>query len=508
MKITEKDIDLSILNKVNRLDKIVDSFSDEDKSGFLTYDGSNFSIKKINDLSLRKILNYSDLLAFDNYLFRDSELYKSSFSNNFNLNNRANSKFKTQIVSLKGINLFLIKNPIRISRKEKEHLLILDTNGIFYKFNLIKKELDFSLDIIERVKSLFAIERFLPYDIINFEIYNNGFLFSTKYNGVFYADIENNKIEVIFPDNGIELIQDSGDGNILLLSEDGIITIYNFKKAVKLETINLLKKLDQYPFKSTEEKGDIFILGKHKYTNSNKNILHIMKRDLANLGYSNISGLVYPGSENYEYNVSELIIDGEYLYLAGLKEKKLFIWKYSLANLSKEYHEIIFEKFSIEKLSFIKIKDGEIFFSFDNRLLVIDETGKILKNFKLNSDRIDDIIFMESNKEILVFSEKDVVLYKIFEYFPENEIVLSSPIGKEFNLIEVFSKSNDGQEKILVVNEDTLDQIIPSVYLSFEKYTFIRILGSSASSIIIRMSVPEGTEIDGVIVHKDRIFLK
>lgn len=508
MKINEKDIDPGIINKINRLDKVVNSFSDENKSGFLTYNGTEFTIKKINDLSLRKIINYSDLLKFEKYLYKNDSLYASSFSNNFNLHNRANSKFRTQVVSLNGIEIFSIDNPIRISKREKNNFLVLDTEGIFYKFDIATRKLDFSLNIIERVKSLFAIEKLLPYDVLTFEVYRTGFLFSTRHNGVFYADIENNQLEVVFIEDHVTLIQDSGDGNVLLLSEGGIITIYNFDNRVKLETINILKKLDQYPFRSTEENNDIFILGKHKYTNSNKNILHILKRDLANLGYSDISSLIYPGTENYDYDIFDLIIDGDSLYIVGLKNKQLFFWKYSLANLSKEYQEVIFTAFEIEKLSFVKIKNGEIYFSYDNKLIVIDETGKIIKNFKLKSERIDDIVFLENNKELMVFSEKSAVLYSISDYFPEAETTLSCTIGKDFNVTEIFSKSTNGKEKLVLVNGDTLEQIIPSVYLSFKEYTFIRILGSNFTNLIIKISIPEDTEIDGIIVYKDRIFLK
>jgi hypothetical protein len=201
MKITRENLDKTILEKLDRLDQLFNDFNSNKANEFLTFDGKKFQSQKINDLSLRKMTSLNEIQILKDHLYKESDIIKNSVMSNFNINNRAISNFKTQIVKLKGITLFESENELRMFKKDKNNLLILDREGVFTNFDIKSDEINYELNLGEKVKNLFAIKNFLPYDILDFQLFRTGFLFSTSYYGVFYADIENNTLEIIFSEN-------------------------------------------------------------------------------------------------------------------------------------------------------------------------------------------------------------------------------------------------------------------------------------------------------------------
>lgn len=200
MKITRENLDPAILEKLDRLDQLYNDFNDNRKNEFLSFDGKSFHGQKINDLSLRKMTSINELEMFNEHLYKEKSTIKNSFMTNFNVNNRAVENLKTQIVRLKGINFFESEAQIRMFKKNKDSLVILDRDGNFTNFDIKSDEINYQLNLAEKVKSLFAIKNFLPYDILDFQIFRTGFLFSTSHYGIFYANVEENTIEVLFPE--------------------------------------------------------------------------------------------------------------------------------------------------------------------------------------------------------------------------------------------------------------------------------------------------------------------
>jgi hypothetical protein len=201
MKITRENLDKTILEKLDRLDQLFNDFNSNKANEFLTFDGKKFQSQKINDLSLRKMTSLNEIQILKDHLYKESDIIKNSIMSDFNINNRAISNFKTQIVKLKGIILFESENELRMFKKDKNNLLILDREGVFTNFDIKSDEINYELNLGEKVRNLFAIKNFLPYDILDFQLFRTGFLFSTSYYGVFYADIENNTLEIIFSEN-------------------------------------------------------------------------------------------------------------------------------------------------------------------------------------------------------------------------------------------------------------------------------------------------------------------
>jgi len=511
MKLTEKDLDPVVLEKLDRLEGLVKNFPKDDAGGYVAFNGREFFIKRINDINLRKIISESELNKHEEYFFKETKTIKNSFDSNFNINNRSNKNLRTQVVELQGTPLLAIDNQFRLSRKEKNYILLLDSKGIFYKFNLIQKRLEFSLDIISKIKTLFAIEHFGYYDIINFEIFRDGFLFSTKDNGIFFADVMNNNLEILFPENNIKAIRDLGKDKILLISDRGTIIIYDFNSGLKTDTFNQLKRLDQEPKKIIIDDDKIMILGKNRFNNSNENILHIWKKDSAGIEFQNISNRIFPGpgSNSSKYEANFISNDENNIYISGLKnQKNLFVWKYDLNNLANKFQEIIIDNPEFDQLDFVKIYEDEVVLGYKKKILFLDKNKEIVKNLSLTDVKsIDDIYFEKGEKKFLVVSDTQLISFKLPEYNYESTFTASLYNGPAINNIEIYIASSTGKEDVVLVDGDTSMQIIPSYYLTHNGNTFIKVLGS-IKNLTMKINLLEDTEIKRMVVNADKIYLK
>lgn len=512
MKLTEKDLDPSIVKKLNELDVVKENFTDADRSGFLSYDGEKFHMKRVNEVSFKKVTDQRELNTFKQHLYVEDETMKNSFISNFNLNNKAHPNLRGQVLNLEGIVIFSTQSnaTIRKVKREKNYILVLDTNGIFYKFNRETQLIEFTLNIAEKVKALFAIQKFLPYDILDFEIFRGGFLFSTTNNGVFFADVSNNNLEVVFPENDIMFIRDVGNENILLISGSGISTIYNFERQIKVEGLSHLKKAEQVAKSVVVQDGDVFILGKHRYNTSTQGLLHIMKRDRAGISFENVTNSVYPGYDSHRHQVMFVTKDENFVYLAGIKDSKhIFLWAYDLENLHEEFDEFVFDKFEVDKLDYLKVVDRKIFFNANNRLIVIDFDKNVRGNLQLqNTKPVTDILFENDYKDIIVVSGDNLTTYSFPEYNYEETFTAQIVDGESCNNIEIFIKSNTGKESIMILSGEELSQISPTNYIVTESNSYIRLLGNNSKSIVLKLTVPQDTIIEGIVVSLNRIFLK
>lgn len=512
MKITRENLEPAILEKLDRLDQLYNDFNDNRKNEFLSFDGKSFHGQKINDLSLRKMTSINELEVFKEHLYKEETITKNSFMSNFNVNNRAIENLKTQIVKLKGITFFETKSQIRTFKKYKDSLLILDRDGNFTNFDIKADEINYELNLAEKVKNLFAIKNFLPYDILDFQIFRTGFLFSTSHYGIFYADVAENTIEVIFPEQWVLKIKVIDDNDILFISKDGSFSIYDFDKGLKIESFNKIKQLNQ-TIKRIEigrnpKYNRIYVLAQNEATNHTKHILHVFEKDNAGIGYNDITAKVFPGYNVLNSIINTLCLCDTNILVCGLRDKHLFTWNYDKEKMNIKFEEMIFDKVSFEKLNFIKFENQILYTSLDNKLIGMNLSGDVIYNIELDDSEILDIIFDENNS-FYAISDNKVSFYSIPSY-NKSELEFTAKVyeGPSTNNIEIFVKSNTGDQLISFVDPDTLEEIQPNYHIIYNNDSFIKISGRNVKELIMKIRITPSTEIEGIVVNANRIFLK
>ena len=511
MKITQKELDQAVNDKLDRLDSLSAKFTQADRDAFLTFDGKGFGFRRVNEFLLSRVASQSDIESLSSHSFSETKTVRSGFVSNFNVNNRANKNAPSQVVTLEGFPLFEAKNDIRFTRQNGEEVLALDVLGMFYKYDLRERKLKYSLNLVDRVKSIFAITELLPNDITDVDMYADGFVFSVGTYGVFYADEKAGTLEVKFTEKNVKYVRSIGSGRFLLFTADGNVVIYSFETGLKVESFLTLKKLGQTPKDVVFSGGRVFLLANSGGNLSSENVLHLWEMDAAGVSLQNSDKKLFPGFDSRRYLPKFIQVDGTHLYVTGTKDDtKLFAWIFDTRSLESEPREVVFSALDIGRLNFTSVSDGQIVFSdSNNKLVFIDWDGSVRKNISIKSASEIHSIIPSSDRNFISSTKREVRVFKVPEYRFENEInlkVYSS--DKPCNNIEVLVATTDGKERVMFVDEDSATPIEPFFHVSTSEGTFAKILGSTARNIVMKVSVAESTVVKDVIVRADRLYLK
>jgi hypothetical protein len=512
MKINKNDIEQGLIDKVNRLDKIVDNFKDEDRASFVAYNGESFYLKRISDLNIRRILSESDLENYKAHLYNQEGLIKNSFTTNFNNENKSASNFKSQIVKAKEELLYTSTGRILLSKRYGSILYFLNDKGILVKYNLTEANSEYAVDLIKETKTNFAIKSIAPYDFLYLEPVSNGILISTVYNGVFFYDFVKKSLEIKFTESNVVVMKHLNNGNVMCGIDriDGNTVFFDFESGLKVETSNVLKrKMFQVPHLIDSYKDHLFIVGKPYSLNTTKDLIHYWRKDDANLSFNNADGEVFPGYEHKNYLIKYLTVTDGYAYVSGLKEnKELFVWQYDLSKLSEPFKEFSFKNFLFSQLSFVELSEEYFIAADGNRLFYMNSEGGVEKNIQL-SESVKDIFFTKDTSEFVMISDQKIIKVTLPDYKHESELILNIfESDKDCNNIDIFIKSSDGREKYAFIDTETVSSIAPFYLATYENNTIVKLLGSTAKHIIMKISIPEGTQIEGIVVNANRLFLK
>jgi hypothetical protein len=509
MKINKNDIDSSIIEKVNQFDKIVDNFTEEDKSGFLAYNGENFYIRRTSDVSLRRVSSEEELEKLKAHLYEEGGLLKNSFRTDMNLSSQSSERFKPLIS--KGIEetLFKFTSRVVLNKKHKDSIYVLTEKGFLLSYNTNDKTSDFRVDVITEIKSNFAIKDVSIYDFLAIEVVEEGVFLSTRLDGVFFYNIAEKKMELKFPESDVVLINYLGN-NMFVLGMDRIdnnIAFYNIS-GMRVEVSNNLKRKSfQMPYLADSRNGDLFIVGRPYSLDTTRDILHYWSKDLAEISYNGKDGKVFPGFDNKTYKPLYINLTDKYLYISGLKQNKdLFVWQYDLKELQKPYKEFLFNRFSFEDLSFVEMNDEYFVASENNKIYFMDANVSIKKNILLNEKVVG--VFNINKDNFIYLSDDKIILVTIPEYSGD-EIKLSIYDQENHcNNIDIYVKSKTGKEKISFFDGETLEQIAPYYFAIYKTDIIIKILGSLSKKIIMKMIIPNESEVEGIVVSPNRLFMK
>ena len=89
------------------------------------------------------------------------------------------------------------------------------------------------------------------------------------------------------------------------------------------------------------------------------------------------------------------------------------------------------------------------------------------------------------------------------------EVVLNIYKGETTcNNIDVFVKSTTGKEKIAFFDEDTMAQITPFYFGVYKNDIIIKLVGTTATNISMKIYIPSDSQVEGVVVNPNRAFMK
>ncbi len=511
MKIGKSDLDQSLVQKIERLDGVVDGSAAEGKAGFLSYNGEKFVSRSVNDSALRRVFSESELASIESHLYDEGDLVKNSFRSGFNTSNQSLLPFRSLLVKPSEEVLFKSDSPIVLSSHNKTHIIFVNKKGVMVKLDIATGQTVGAVDIIKELRSNFAVQHESAFDFMAMEMFGEGVLVSTASNGVLFYDFNKKKLEVKFAENGVTMIRNLGNGVVMCAADrvDGNVMFFSFETGMKTDSSNALKRgTFQNPILSDFYNDHLFVVGRPYASNTSLGTLHYWRRDKAGISFKNEDRLVFRGLDYVNHSAKHVLLTEDNVYLSGIRDDgTIFVWQYDLKDISSPFREISLAKFPLRRIDFIDLSDEFIVVGEGRSLYFLKADGSVEKNLLLSKE-IGSLFFTGQDNLVHV-SGNEISRISIPKYNDSSDVTLQVYSSETpCNNIDLLIKGTTGEEKFAFFDTETLSQIAPFYLASFGGRTMVKISGSQSKSISMKISVKPGSQVEGVAVRADRLFLK
>lgn len=513
MKINENELSFELQQKVN----ILQNIKKNNNSGYLYYDGKDFSSKEINipkqNIPLISDNEINDILSH-NYISGSN--YSSAFNTQM-INKAVFSKnIPSFIVPLVDKFEFKTENNIIKQKIYSNYIAVLDENGILYKVNKSQPSVISKIEILNILRTNFIQKNCTINSILDFELYETGVLVSTELNGVYYLDNQTKTYELKFPIYPVHIIKALRDKNILCCtrSEINSVNIFDFDLGKKITTFNNLKKVDiQFPEDVIVNPDCFYVLGKSYSINQSGKLLHYYKYNNESKLYENYDYLVHHNKQNNDYQIKFFKEDKKNIYISGIENDKLFIWVYSKEFIGLEPKEIKFDKIKItyDEFEGFIVKEDKVFIVINKRIISFDiNTLNIENNFNDLAHNLENQTCDFYSNKIYGYLNNEVFSSSIPERKYYQEILIDVLQNKKScNNITICMKSNNGEERAAFIDPSTLKQINPSYYMVINnEISIIKFVDMEIHNLIMKLKVPEETIIESLVVNENRLYYK
>lgn len=503
MKITRKDLETSILMKLDQLDNVKNTFDESNSDGFVSYGPNGFYFKKTNDTFLKKVFTEDEIVDLEESLRKNRRNIKSSLLEDLRLDNKYNNAAKKFLYKIPFTFKKEFTGKILLKEKISSGVLLLLSDGSLVKSQGENVE---SLNILDLIKNTFNLSaQFSVYSFVDMaEIDINTFLIATSNFGIYKVSFTKKDAELICMVNLVKDIEYTHTGN-LFIATDEFCAQYDLKSGKRIEKYCNLLNERHLPKKIIKTKNGIFVFSIPAGIQNNDNLLHFWKLDNAGVGYNCCDDMVPVHPFDNAYQVMEHWNDEKYLYLSGkLGNHKLFIWKYDINTLDMD--EIIIDCLDLTTYDgFLCINDNYIFLSKNTLYIVKD--NEIVGNFILSENcyglyafkgEVYTIFKNNFGKFLLpnFESKVDNLSYKVFE---NNE---------SCNNIDIFVKGATRSERISLIDMDTNKEILPSYYMVYNSNSIIKLMNCKSTKIKMIISVNDKSDLGGIVIKNNRMFLR
>lgn len=509
MKITENELDSSIQLKLNQFENIKTKSSNPT---YITYENGEFIKKNINELNVNRVLSTDDIYALSSHLYKSQDNYVSAYDTPLVVNENAYAP-AALLSTLSGSFCFQTESEILKVKTYSNFILALCQNGVMYKIDRSNPSVQIKKNVLDIIKTNFVYQNFDVYSILDFECYSDGVLIATENNGIFFISLEREEYSIIIQELYIERIKVLSDRKTLLVTKSSTnnnILLFNLELGTKLSTFNQMGIDHQTALSIDICENEFYILGKTSSINQDNDLIHHWKLDGAGINYENLDNKVANNPCDNSYRPKLIKSDASNVYVIGVKEKKLFIWEYSRANMNKTPVELLFnlQDFYYDDITdFINI-NNKFYITLKNKILVLDKNFNLLENYILNGKENFKSIKITSSGVYAIY-EKDCYKFYIPDKTYQKTIdikILNNDV--DCNNIDIMIKASTTNQ-IMFLNSDTAQKIVPYFYIKMDgKFHIIKLLNTTATNITMSVNVGEEDKISGVVIHKNRIFYK
>ena len=506
--IEETDLSTALRKKINQFENIKSS---NISNNYISYENDNFVSKELS--TDKYIYSVDDIYKLSDHLYKSENNYVSAYDTVMVDNNNSYAS-SALLSSLKGSFLFKLDSNIVKFKSYDSFFLILCESGKLYKINKNNCSIQTSKNVIDILKNNFIFDAsFNAFCISDFIWYDNGILISTPYNGIFYISFVTNEFSLKIKELNVKIIKLLSDGKTLVIATDfqsRNIILYDIESDKKIAIYNNLYLTVQDAIDVDIDTDSFYILGKTYSVNQSEHLLHVWQLNSTKTEYELKDYFVSKNKSDNIYRPKILKHTTTNIYICGIKNKKIFLWEYDKSKLNSSPVELNFNIQDIEYddlIDFNKI-NNRFYITLKNQLIVLDNNLNLLENYLLGGTAKFNFVKV-TRKGIYAIDGKDVYSYSIpaknYQKITDITILNETTLC---NNIDVFIKmSSDNQ--VLFLNGETGQKFNPYFYMKLEnQYHIIKITNNNYKKIIMRIGVNESSKIDGIVIHKNRIFYK
>jgi hypothetical protein len=502
MRVSERDLDNNLLEKVNRLDNVVSSYN-SNIEGFLSYNKDGFYFKQTNDDYLKQLLSEDDIINMKKNIDEPAVNVVSSKYTNILKKASTNKAVETFYQDLQGKFLFLVnKNIIKYKiysndLNETVFVCLLDDLS-FIVYNVSTKQ-TYIFNIASELETKFSLVNIPVYSLNDFFIDKTLLYFSLFQHGVYKYDLSSKELSMVSNKTDIEFIDLLPNQNIFCIGSDSI-AVYSKEEKIS-EEFYQLRKLNQHPKFYLHYKDKYFVIGKNYGVDSSKKLVHAWKYN--GLDLENIDEQIENNIEDQNYEIKYATIYQDKLYITGVNhyDDTLFIWAYNLLTLRLE--DINIPKIKLDQYYNILFYNEKILLSYKDMLKVLDKG--LLHTYHINSNIqkltvYDQLYYMNDNKiyqlDLPVYSTADEIMnFKI--YNKQNSC----------NTIDIYIDNYNGKSEDIVFSSGS-NIIEPLFKIIDEGNAYIRLYDCKETSIDMQLHIYETTSIKGIAIKENKIFLR
>ena len=512
MKITSNELDKDLLLSIRRLDELELNYDDKD-GNVVMYDGNSYYTGSIKNDDIAKVyFTDNEIQKFKNHFYKSGDNYISSFDTKLAVNDIYSVSTKNLINKVAFNFLCKADSNIKNIKEFGAYYYLITSSGKIYKINKDNPSTQNVYDIFAMIRTNFAIRNFNPSMITDFLIYEHGFLVSVLGSGIYYLNINTGEYELKFNYPTVTKMVPLKNGNLLFLTKekDYSVLICNFASGQKIESYGYLSLSNQFPsYAKVLSNGDLIVLGELGGYSNSKNILHYWVAD--DLEYTNIDYMIGDHKHSIYYEPKFVIEDNGYLYIAGTFKNKIFIWRWTINNISESPIEYVFDYLSPEYDDFkcIDIHGNEITLIIKDKMIKITFDRQLLENNKLDKFNTTNLVICADNKYIAI-DGKDAVYYTTpkYAFYPKIQYNVYED-DAACNNINIYIKTENLKEPVMFFNANDKTEIIPEFYgITQDDEHIISIRNSDCMKIGMTIDYNKDAVVSGIVINYNREYLK
>ena len=504
MKVTMRDLDSNILEKLNVLDNVAKTYDEKHPDGFVSYGPNGFYFKKTNDTFLKKVFDENEIVSLEQSLHSNASNILSSELVDFRADNKTNIATKA----------FLFKTPFTYKKDLGSKILnyksfdsviyTLNYDGCLYKISEDSESTN--VDILKILEENFNLaKKIYANDLLDFDILDaDTVILATSNFGVYKVHVSKKEIELLFVAERVRKIKITYTKSLFVLTDD-FCAQYDIATGNRIEKYSNIVNRHQLPLDAVRVNGDIFVLGTPIGISNLDNILHLWKLDEEKISYNCVDSKIERFHLDNRYQIMFIAYDEHCVYISGLFNDNPFVLSVD-RNTLRVTKKFVYTSLTLNEYTDFRAIDGKFVILSKNMVYILNENS-IEERLQLESDcsRIKIL-----NGEVVAISGSNLVKFQLTKFSTASDSLLYNILNSDepCNNLDILIKNVGRSERVTLIDGNTGKEIQASYYLLYKGNAVLKLMNCKSTNIILKLAVTVSSNVEGIVVRKNRMFLR